>query len=252
MNPNDLALSAFQWGVFTLAMAAAGFVQGVTGFGFAIVAMAILPLPAILGDFQAAFMVVGVTSVIIPFFIVSAHRKEFVFRPMILLLVSAMVGTVVGFALMDQLSDARGFLRGFGACLVIFAIADLWLRKAKDTKMPPWMALPCGILSGLFGGAFNMGGPPLVAFVYSQPWSMGRIIASLQIVFLASSILRLSMMGGNGYFQGYNLALAGLGMIPTAVGLVVGTKLLPYLPPQSLRQGVLVIVALLGIWYLVM
>src|SRR5690606_39976003 len=65
-------------------------------------------------------------------------------------------------------------------------------------SLPPWLGFPIGVSSGVLGGAFNMGGPPCVAYLYSRPWPKEEVVALLQVVFIISSALRLALFGMHG------------------------------------------------------
>lgn len=160
------------------------------------------------------------------------------------------LGTVAGFLLMDSLSGQQFFVRLFGATLLVTALFDIWLAKLTRTKMPEWMAFPCGMTGGFFGGAFNIGGPPFVVYSYSQPWTKSEIVATLQFCFICSTGLRLFLMGGHGYFDRKVFGLTMFTLIPTIVGITWGTSLLHRVNLKCLKTAVFGMVALLGLKYL--
>ncbi len=233
---------------------AAGLIQGLTGFGFAIVAMAALPL--FVGDFQTVFTLVALTSIVIPFLVFAQHHQGFKIKPALALALGGLAGTWLGFHFMDRNAGGLYFVRLFGAVLVLIAIADYLLTSAFRLSMPKAFGFPSGFLGGFFAGAFNIGGPPMVAFAYSQPWSKQQIVTALQFAFTLSTGYRLVLMLSNGYFssgQGLDWSLlktTGILFLPTAVGVFVGGKLLHKIDKDHLRQFVLVAVGLLGIKYL--
>lgn len=229
-------------------MAGAGLVQGLTGFGFAIVAMAFLPM--ILGDFRDAFSMVALSSLVIPGITFFKTRKGFTAKPGMLLTIGAVIGVVFGFLFLQANLGGPGFIRMFGVVLIVFAIADAVLTRALKIGMPRWMGLPCGILGGFFGGAFNIGGPPLVLYAYSQPWTKQQIVATLQIAFVFSTGLRLVLMGSTGYFDQEVRRLALISIIPIAAGIHYGVRFLDKVEKNALKLGVFIAVALLGLKYL--
>lgn len=233
-----------------LVMGLAGMVQGATGFGFAIVAMALLPLPFVLHDIQVALPLVALNGVVIPILIVTRHGKHFAWSKTAPLALGGVVGTVAGFCVMHGLSGRTLFVRLFGATLFLTALFDIGLTRFAQFRMPRWMGLPCGFLGGFFGGAFNIGGPPFVVYAYSQPWTKSEIVATLQVSFLCSTGFRLLLMGGHGYFDKRVLLITLVTLLPTAVGIACGTHLLQRVNLDRLRLFVFGLVALLGIKYL--
>ena len=143
--------------------------------------------------------------------------------------------------------DGIAFIRVFGAVLILFAVVDFILTRAFNYTMPKWMGWPCGILGGFFGGAFNIGGPPMVAYVYSQPWSKQQTVATLQAAFVCATGYRIWLMGFNGYFDLKLLHLLGFTILPTAIGIIIGGKLLDRVHRDKLKMAVFVVVGLLGL-----
>ena len=116
--------------------------------------------------------------------------------------------------------------------------------------MPAWMGWPCGFVGGFFGGAFNTGGPPMVAFCYSQPWTKQQIVATLQVAFLVATSFRVALMTFTGYFDQRILVLTFSTVIPVAIGIFFGGQLLVRIPLKWLRLLVFGVVIFLGVQYL--
>ncbi len=232
-----------------LVLAVSGFIQGLSGFGFAIVAMAVLPW--LTGDFQTSFTLVALNSLVIPGLIMLNTRKAFRFRPAMALAIGAVAGTFLGFHFMHRNVGGVVFIRVFGGVLILFAVADFILTRAFSYTMPKWMGWPCGVLGGFFGGAFNIGGPPMVAYAYSQPWSNQQTVATLQAAFVCATSYRIWLMGFNGYFDRSLLSLTAYTVLPTAVGIWLGVRSLDLVPRHTLKMAVFAVVGLLGVKYLV-
>jgi hypothetical protein len=230
-------------------LALAGFVQGLTGFGFAIVGMAFLPM--ITPDWKATVTLVAVNSILIPFVLLKKHGGGFSVRPAMGLTVGNLVGTYLGFHFMNQHLNGSWFIRMFGAVLVIFSIFDLaqTLRKDSGYSIHRTLAIPFGLAGGFFGGAFNIGGPPVVAYAYSQGWSKSQIISTLQVVFLCGAGYRMLLMGSHGFFSRQMFDLLLWTTPPTLGGLLLGNHFLAIADQSKLRMGVFALVGILGIKY---
>lgn len=232
-----------------MTFAVAGFVQGLTGFGFGIVAMAVLPL--LLRDFETAFAITAINSLIIPGLTFISVRKGLKIRDCIPLTAAAVVGAIFGFFFTHWFVGSPVFIQIFGGTLVVFAIVDLILTKALKKHLPGWVGWPCGLAGGFFGGAFNVGGPPMVAFCYSQPWSKQQIVATLQVAFICATSLRVALMGASGYFDQRIMILTLATVIPISIGIWLGGLLLARIPLPWLRIGVFTIVIILGLQYFI-
>lgn len=232
-----------------LVLAAAGFVQGLTGFGFAIVGMALLPL--LHADWQSSMTLVAVNSILIPVVLLRRHGGGFSLRPALGLALGTLIGTYLGFHFTARNSDGGWFIRLFGLVLFLFSAFDLWQAARKDPLfgIHKRLAIPFGLAGGFFGGAFNISGPPIVAYAYSQPWSKSQTVATLQVVFMAGAGYRMLLMGTNGFFDTQALNLLLWTTPPTLAGLLAGSHLLNRMEQTTLRTGVFVLVGLIGLVY---
>ena len=68
-------------------------------------------------------------------------------------------------------------------------------------------------MSGVLGGAFNTGGPPVVMYVGVQSWSKEDTVATLQGFFLSTCVLQISLFVVRG--------TVGLPQVKSAITLLV-------------------------------
>jgi hypothetical protein len=111
------------------------------------------------------------------------------------------------------------------------------------------LGIPFGMAGGFFGGAFNIGGPPVVAYAYSQGWSKSQIVATLQVVFVVGSAYRMLLMGSNGFFDRTAMNLLLWTTPATLAGIVAGSHFLIRTDQAKLRTWVFVVVGILGFKY---
>jgi uncharacterized protein len=136
--------------------------------------------------------------------------------------------------------------------MVVWDAAGRRIRKrpASSETASTAMAFSIGIFSGLLTGAFNIGGPPLVAYVYARTWSLQRVVAVLSVIFLAGGLVRLAVIVGDNAVSLPLLRVAALSLIPVAVGIVLGQKCLPRVPQRVLRGAVSIVLFCLGLGFL--
>jgi uncharacterized membrane protein YfcA len=226
----------------------AGFTQGALGFGFGIVAMAFLPLA--ISIHQATPLVVVFTVPLMAFSF-CLYRRHFQWRDGWLLILGSCLGIPIGVYALAILSETV-LLRTLGALLLAFVLHESLQRRMKRSiEFPPWSAAAVGVLSGAGSGAFNIGGPPLVAYAYAQPWSKERVVAFLQVVFFVSATLRLTMMWSGGFITPDVLRLAVWGALPAGAALLLGTLLLRRIPTEKLRTGVFLFIGVMALKYLI-
>jgi uncharacterized membrane protein YfcA len=203
------------------AFALAGVVQGAVGFGFGMVAMALLPLSLSVKEASPLVVIFTLPVVLIALCI---HWRHFQWRDGWLLVLGTCIGVPLGVRLL-AVAPGAVMLRLLGGVLLAFAAYELLCRHKPHVKvaLPGWSAAPIGVLSGATSGAFNAGGPPLVAYAYAQEWSRERIMALLQVVFMVGAALRMVSMMREGLFTPHLLHLTVWAALPVLVALIIGT-----------------------------
>ncbi|WP_430256155.1 sulfite exporter TauE/SafE family protein [Neorhizobium sp. DAR64872/K0K18] len=212
-SPGELAF------VFSAAMIA-GLARGFSGFGGALI---FVPLAgtAIGPKLAAALLLVidGVMTLgMVPDGWRRANRRE-VFTMMM----GAIVGVPVGAAALALLPSVtlRWIISVVVLCLLVFLISG-WRYHGRP-KAP--LTIGVGALAGLFGGAAQMSGPPIVAYWLGGATAPDVVRANLVLYFaLASVISSVSyLIGGILTFEVLLIALiAGPGY---GIGLYAGSRL---------------------------
>lgn len=238
-------MTAGELALVVAALTLAGFLQGLSGFGFGLTAMALVPLVLDLRETQAVVTVVNLLVCVVN---AAALWRHFEWRAVAGLLLGAWLGVPLGFFLLTRL-PAEHVRQCLGAVLCAMVLFDGLLGR-RAWRYPIWTQPAIGLASGALGGAFNIGGPPLVAYMYSQPWTKQRIVASLSVIFLTSGIIRTGLLAGSNYLTPTIWRAAFWSMPPIVVALLLGNRLLDRVPQHGLRTAVYVILFLLGVRYL--
>jgi uncharacterized membrane protein YfcA len=227
-------------------LALAGFAQGLTGFGFGLVSMALLPLFI---DFKDAVPLVAVLNLLVCAATLLTARRHLDWRRVAPLAAASALGVPFGvWALVRW--DARWLLAVLGAWMIAFAISELALARWWRPRFPEWSAWPVGFISGVLGGAFNAGGPPVIAYTYSQPWGKEETVAALQMVFGASAVVRVGFMGGAGLMPAELWTVLGAAVLPVLAGITLGTRLLRRVPGAALKVVAAAFFLVMGLKYL--
>ncbi|NOX99061.1 MAG: sulfite exporter TauE/SafE family protein [Verrucomicrobia bacterium] len=236
-----------------LIMAGAAFVQSVSGFGMAIVAVALLPLVMGLKD---AIALIAVFNLFVSTLTLFWNRSGFSWKVARPLVIGMMIGIPLGYYFL-QSTDSTILIRMLGAVLILIAISDTILSRKSHLSLPNWSAWPLAIFGGVIGGAFNVGGPPIVAYAYSQNWSKTQIVATLQSVFLIAGLFRNGLMISHDLGTSdrndwsWNLVFNLFAAIPLAiVAIWLGKKCLDRIPQSTLRATVFTFIFIMGAKYL--
>lgn len=226
---------------------AAAFVQGLTGFGFGIIAMSLLPLAM---PFRHATLLVAVLGLVLNVVTFLRCRSDYEWRRGWQLIAGAALGCPLGVYLVQTLDEPL-MIRLLGALIIAFSLRELVFSRGLDRAFSPWSALPLGGLSGLFGAAFNIGGPPAIAYVYSQSWSQRQMIALLQVMFLEIGILRVGLTAMTGHVDKPVLIHSALLLLPLIVAVFLGHWVLERLTPGRMKRPVWIFLLVMGVKYLI-
>jgi len=234
------------WLLLTTALACAGFVQGLSGFGFGLVSMSLMPL--FMGIKQAA-VISTAFSLVATLFTFARHYREYNWRLGASFLLSVVIGLPLGVYFLERSSE-RVLTRIMGALMVAYAAREFLLRSQSRTFPRAW-TVPLGLFSGAMSGAFNLGGVPSAAYAYAHPWSRGQIMAFLQVMITLSCILRLAFYHNAGLAGSIPWQRAIWLAVPLSLAIWLGHLTLQRVAVHSMRQFIFVFIGVSGLYYLV-
>lgn len=226
-----------------LAVALGALVQGVLGFGLALLAVPVLAWLA------PDLVPVGILVAVMPLVLVSAvrERSHVDLRGIGWALVGRVPGGAVG-AVAVAVLPVRGLqlLVAATVCLAVVGalVADRRPRVARASPRRPSLVL-AGALSGLGGTTSGIGGPPM-AITFRN--SGGPAIRSTLATFFAiGALLSLASLAVVGEMTGQRL-LVGLVLIPpVAVGYLLAGPLRRRVDPALVRVAVLLLSGAAGL-----
>lgn len=228
--------------VLLVASLAAGFLRGVTGFGFALAAvpfysLAVSPLHAVI---LAQILQVAAAPVDIV-----QNRRHVDRKALALLCGGALVCTPIGAVFATRLP--ADVMRLAIAVVVLMGLGALLAKvKIRDSNGP---AIIAGALAGLLGGLAAMPGPPAVAYFLGRDAGKASSRASLLLFFAFTACIALATLAlGSGVLR-WDMLPGALACYPAMMlGTWAGTRLFKRLGDGHYRiaaLGVLFISALL-------
>lgn len=227
--------------IIVLVFVASGFVNGFLGFGSGIVAMTII---ASTHGLLHAAGVVNICTLVISLVQGWILRRHIRWDMTWLMLSTGVIGVVVGVLLLSSF-DADIMTRAVGVAVMAIAAYYL-LHKAPPRQHSKTFGAACGLASGALSGAANIGGPPVVAYVYGHPDPPDALKATAQAIFVGLSIPRLIVAMQQGQITA-DMAWDSLPAIPAlVVGLLAGIHLGRRLSPDRFRTVAWIAFGLLG------
>lgn len=163
-------------------------VRSTFGFGESLVAV---PLLILVIPIEVAVPLSVLISIFVAAIVVVQDRKKIDFYSAKYLILFAILGIPLGLLLLLYANENLA-KSGLGILIILFSLYSL-ISKRKIHLRPDnkYLLFLCGFISGIFGGAYGLNGPPLVVYGKIQNWSPTDFRATLQAYFLPVSILTM-------------------------------------------------------------
>jgi uncharacterized membrane protein YfcA len=233
------------WMFLMTTLACAGFVQGLSGFGFGLVSMSLMPL---FMSVKQAAVISTPFSMLATVTIFARHWREFNWRSGLTFILSLCAGLPAGVLFLERGSEMV-LIRVLGGLMLAYAVRE-FLMRAAPRNFPAIWAVPLGLFSGAMSGAFNLGGVPTAAYAYAHPWSRGQIMAFLQVTITLSCALRMLCYHQAGLLAGIPWTRTAALAVPLYGAIWMGHLTLQRIHPARLRKGIFVFIGLSGFYYL--
>jgi len=232
------------WLIFVCVITCSAFVQSSLGFGFAMVAMAVLPY---FFEIRQANIIISLSCLAPMLMACWFYRRDLDLSILLFALLGALVGLPAGL-LVFKYANSSWLVRGTGFVILLIVIHSLLHRRnsnatAKIASL--WSGL-AGIASGFLAGSVAVSGPPIVLYATHQPWPPHRIRAFvLGFLTIQASIKALS--------------LAVLGLIDQSIliftivavpfgflGAQLGARVVEYIDAERFRLIALIFLGLIA------
>lgn len=231
-------------GLIFFAVMFAGFLQTITGFGYALAAV---PLLMFFMNPKDAVMLVLITGVFLKALMIYRTRTDGNFRDIMPLFVASVIGALPGSYVLKVASDetAKIFV---GVILVIAALA-MAREYHVEFKRPKLVEGLVGITSGFLGSTTSFSGPPIVFYMLNDTSAnKDNIRANLARFFVLGNIVSIVL----GYYFG-TLHLAQLttdiiiSLPALVIGFWLGDKLFSRMDAAAFRRLALWVISLSGL-----
>jgi uncharacterized membrane protein YfcA len=212
-------------------------VQGVIGFGLAVVSVPVLAL------MHPALAPVPQTLVSVPMVLALAWRERHAidWHGIGWVIAGRIPGALLGLALITLL-DAESLAVAM-AVIVFAAVVIVWRGYSiPRNRMSSFLA---GMASGTGALVASIGGPPLALLYRSTDGATLR--SSVSTVFALGVAITLATRGFSGNISHQEVAVAAILLPAAALGLVIGTRIAPRLEGPAVRAGVLLLSSLAAI-----
>ena len=224
----------------------AAFVQGVVGFGFGMICMASLYS---LISAEKLVPLISILSIILSSGLLYRLRSHFQPGYLLPLLAGGVTGVPIG-VLFLRTAPSHYFTLALGIVIIFWVLSTALKAHQSGSENPRLPAVFAGFASGILGGAFNTGGPPVLFYISRRPWEPNDTKATLQAFFLGTSSVQLLLLS---HYRFFTEEIINLDMVLAPfvlLGLWVGSSVSRSINRTLFRLFVLIGLAMMGIFYL--
>lgn len=226
----------------------AGFLHSAIGFGYGIVALAILPFVI---DARSAHVLISVSGVPVLMMAAWAFREGIEWSSLRVAMLGAALFLPLGLVAFGAVSlDA--LVRGTGLAILAMTLMSLRNRTLRaDEPTPKGACFTAGAVSGFLAGAVSVAGPPVAAFALKQGWPPARFKAFVTQCLLVISLYKVAGLGVGGYLAGDALFHAAWAAPFAVAGIQLGAKASRRIAPEKFQRLVaaaLILVSVSLMW----
>lgn len=231
-------------GIATIAFIIAGFIKGVVGFGFPIIALIILTLSIGLLD---ALAIVVIPTLVTNFWqaFSGKYLKAVLGRMWRYFLVAVVfIWLTSGYL---KVVDIDWLTMLLGAVLFFFALSRLFnFHMTVAPRYESVLSVPLGAVNGILTGLTGSFMVPSVLYMQAIGFR-GDMLVQAMGVFFSISVFTLALsLGRNGLISLEQAQLSTLAIIPSFVGLLVGRWMRRQTDEERFQQIFLMAVLVLG------
>ncbi|MFC0469050.1 sulfite exporter TauE/SafE family protein [Halalkalibacter kiskunsagensis] len=220
------------------------FIQGVSGFGFGLIAMSFLPL---LFTVKESTLLVVSLALVLSVSIALQLFKHIQWRTIIVILSAALIGRVGGFFILHYYGE-QDILKVFLGVFLLAVVIYLFRSKPPkpDSKVNrTWLPVILGLGGGLVGGMFAVGGPFFVFyFLLLYHDNKYAYSANLQVTFVLTALITVTLHGVNGDFSLGFLGYFLVGLVSVLIGSRIGVRFFAKLSQANIKKLAAIVVAI--------
>ena len=207
-------------------------IQGVAGFGSAIVMMGVLSYFIAV---TPAAAITSATSIFLNALLAYRYRASINRRAIVGPVVCFIGGGTAAIMFMSGF-DSRTLKMAFGIFLVALAVFCLFFGDRVKLKANWPTMLACGLFSGICEGLFSIGGPLMALFFLSITHSKQEYLGTLATYFLTVGLYNMVLRVIRSIMTVDLLPYVAAAVVAMVVGLVVGNRITSRIDEDKLKK----------------
>ena len=226
----------------------ASFVQRVSGFGFGIFIMTILPF--IMPSYGEATTLSGLLAAVQSLIVAIKMKKYISWKRLLPILITFIITSYFAVMFVTSIND-QTLKRILGCILIVVSIYFFFISEKVKVKPTLPIQISMGSISGMMGGFFAMQGPPAVLYFLASEKTKEEYIGITQAYFLIGNIMMTIFRAQSGFLT---LAVGQAwcyAIVAVFIGTWLGTLVFNRLHIQVLRKVIYAYMAISGVLALV-
>jgi len=219
----------------------AGFTQGFSGFGAALVA---IPLLILVMDVKTAVPLCVLNGLLITSYLTVRLRGHLDWKKISPLLIGALPGIYAGVFFLKNAPE--GIIKiMLGVMLIGYGVYRLALNPVPKAIHAGWSYV-AGFATGAISAAISAGGPPAIIYTTLSGWEKDEIKATLSGFFLIAGVLIALGHAVSGLTTMSVLRLFAGTALPVLAGVVAGSACYDRLGKEAYIKFLLIMLVLMG------
>lgn len=232
-----------QFAAACLALAVAEAVYVLLGFGAGLIAVGSLAL--LMPEVRDVVVILLLVNLPAELYVVGTSWRNVAWRSIVVIFLGIAVGIPLGAWLLDR-AEPTALLTVLGGVLVAIGGVFLAAPLRSSARVPSWLALPVGVLSGVLTGLFGTGGPPLIFYYHLRGVDKTTFRGTLMAIFLLMTFIRVPSYVAFGLVTGPRMWSA-MAVFPAVVlGAWIGNRIHLNIEEATFRRLVSAALVLIG------
>jgi uncharacterized membrane protein YfcA len=225
----------------------ASFIQGITGFGFALIAVPLLSL--FIPEFRNIAPIIVIYSLLTNITIGYKSRQYINLKKILPLIIFGIIATPIGTCILLYVKvNTLKIIIGSIITITAFAMLKNFKIQIKNQSVSYGIV---GILSGFLNGSTGLSGPPIVLFLTNQNTDKEEFRANLSFYGIAANIFAIIIFISEGIvnISVFNFILLYLPAL--IIGVFAGIKISAKINEIIFRNLTIYMIAFLGLYTLI-
>ncbi len=219
-----------------------GLVQGLTGFGSALVA---IPLLSFFLDIKVAIPLCILNSLIITSYLSQRLYQHMEKRKLTPLCIATIPGILLGTYFFKK-GDSQLLSLIFGILLIVYGLYNLFSNPQQNNIKSFWSYI-AGFFSGLIGAILSTGGPPVIIYTLQSGWKKDEIKATLTGYFFFTATLTALAHLLTGIMSMEIFSLFMITAPCVLMGTITGSKCYDYFKNEAYLRLINLFLIIMGI-----